>query len=472
MRRLAEPVCLGIVAVAQVALFTRLLSNALDYDEGVYLLSLRALEAGQELGSEVFTAQPPVFYWLLRSIAFVLGDGVERVRLGITLLALVGTGAAWYLVRTIAGPAAGVLAAAMLTISPPLPLYAARVLSDLPSLWLAIVALALGALAGRRRSAVGAGASGAAAALAVGTKPSAALVLPVLLVLLAIGGGSAWRRLAWAAAGAAGVAAIVAAANLGALGDIWDGVVTYHHRAASTPAVIDRWASIHGLFLLRTPILWLLCAGAVLFVARLALRRALAAEIALWAWAALAFLFLATYSPIHYNHLVALPVPLAIAGAASLGAALADLRGRARTVAAVVLAVVVAAGFTQQWRRVSDAHEAQSPAEVAAARVLDRVTRPGDLVVSDLPVSAVLAHRLVPGPLVDTAYLRFQTGSLTPAGVLAEIDRRCVRAVVLGRALARQPVVVAGVRARFARSVTRDGMTVAYERRRPCAPAA
>jgi hypothetical protein len=161
---------------------------------------------------------------------------------------------------------------------------------------------------------------------------------------------------------------------------------------------------------------------------------------------------------------------LALAGAASLGATVAELPGRARTVGVVALALVVVAGFTQQWHRVSIAEEAQSPAELAAARVLERVTRPGDVVVSDLPVSAVLAHRLVPGPLVDTAYLRFQTGSLTAAKVLSEIDRSCVRAVVLGRALARQPGVVSGVRVRFARSLTRDGATVFYARKGRCTP--
>src|SRR5204862_213437 len=81
----------------------------------------------------------------------------------------------------------------------------------------------------------------------------------------------------------------------------------------------------------------------------------------------------------------------------ALGAAVFELPGRARTVGVVALALVVAAGFTQQWHRVSIADESQSPAELAAARVLERVTRPGDVVVSDLPVSAVLAHRLVPG---------------------------------------------------------------------------
>ena len=96
-----------------------------------------------------------------------------------------------------------------------------------------------------------------------------------------------------------------------------------------------------------------------------------------------------------------------------------------------------------------------------------RVTEPHDIVATDLPVSAVLANRLVPGPLVDTAYLRFKTGSLTPAEVLGEIDRWCVAAVVAGRAFADEPAVMRGLKQRFARATTASGATVVFDRRSP-----
>lgn len=467
MRRLVEPTCLAIVLAAQLALFTRLLSTALDFDEGVYLLALDGLRSGQKLGSEIFTAQPPVFYRLLQVVAFVLGDTPEHVRLGIALLALGGTIASWYLIRSITGPAAGLLAAAFLTISQPLPLFASRIHADLPSLWLVLIALALGALAVRHNAV--AAAAGAGAVLALATKPSAIIALPVLGVLLATGERAVRRRLLWATGGAAVAAAVVLGSHAGALRAIWDGVVTYHRRADSTPDVIDRWYSIHELFQVKTPIFWLLALGAVAFSIRVARRRVAAAEIALWVWAGLAFVVLATYSPLHYNHLVALPVPLALASATSIGGVAAAAPDRARTIALVVLAAVVAAAYLQQWRRVLIADEPQSPVEVAVARKLERVTKPGDLVVSDLPVSAVLARRVSPGPLVDIAFLRFETGSLTDARVLRVIDESCVEAVVVGRALLRHPNVVAGVRERFARSVRVDGATVAYGRRAACA---
>ena len=303
--------------------------------------------------------------------------------------------------------------------------------------------------------------------MAVATKISAAIIVPVLVVILLTGGGFVARRLAWAAAGAAAAAIAIVAANAAALGDLWDSVILYHRRASSTPAVIDRWESIADLFNPRTPAFWLVVAGAVVLALRVAQRQALVAELALWGWAAAAFVFLATYSPIHYNHLVALPVPLALAAATSLGAGAVSLRDRRRDAALAVLVVLVAAGYAQQWRRVAIADESQSSAETAAAAILRRVTTSHDIVATDLPVSAVLADRLVPGPLVDAAYLRFATGSLTPVEVLGEIDRWCVAAVVAGRAFADEPAVMRGLKQRFARATTEAGATVVFDRRSP-----
>ena len=468
MRRLLEPICLAVVAVAQLALFTRLLTTAYDFDEGVYLLALEALRSGQQLGTDVFAAQPPAFYWLLRSIAATIGEHGERVRLGIALLSLLGTAGAWFLARCVAGPAAGVLAAALLTIAPPVPLFAARILADLPSLWLALAALGLGALAGRRDSSTAAAAAGVVAVLAVATKVAAAITIPVLVVVLLAGGGRRARRLSLAAAGAAVAAAAILLANAGAIDELWAGVVTYHRQAGATPAVIDRWASIRDLFNPRTPELWLIVVGVVVFAIRVVRRKARPAEVALWAWAAAAFAALATYAPLHYNHLVALPIPLVVAAATSLGAQVAAAPRRRQTMAVAVLAVVIAAGYAQQWRRVAIAGERQTRREVAAAEALRRVTRPGELVAVDVPVSAVLAGRPVPGPLVDTAYLRFETKSLTPERVLAEIDRWCVAAVVAGRAFADEPVVMRGLRQRFATASPAAGATVFSQRRRAC----
>jgi hypothetical protein len=125
-----------------------------------------------------------------------------------------------------------------------------------------------------------------------------------------------------------------------------------------------------------------------------------------------------------------------------------------------VLAFLLVAGYVQQHRRVALADVPEQPELVAAAETLRRVTKPNDLVVSDQPIVPFLAGRVVWGPLVDTANLRFQTGSLTPAEVLRELDRGDVAAVVVGRSFLRQPVVLTGIRTRYRLAGRHDGVQV------------
>ena len=87
-----------------------------------------------------------------------------------------------------------------------------------------------------------------------------------------------------------------------------------------------------------------------------------------------------------------------------------------------VLALVLAAGYVQQQRRVVLDDVPEEPELVAAAETLRRETGPDDLVVSDHSIVPFLADRRVAGPLVDTAVLRFETGSLTDEEVLRELD--------------------------------------------------
>ena len=113
------------------------------------------------------------------------------------------------------------------------------------------------------------------------------------------------------------------------------------------------------------------------------------------------------------------------------------------------LALFLAVGYVQQQRRIVEDQIDEEPELVAAADTLRRITRPGDLVVSDDSIVPFLAGRRVAGPLVDTAVLRFQTGSLTDAEVLRELERYDVRAVAVGRAFAERPALLRGLAARY-----------------------
>ena len=111
--------------------------------------------------------------------------------------------------------------------------------------------------------------------------------------------------------------------------------------------------------------------------------------------------------------------------------------------------LVLAAGYVQQQRRVSLDDVPEEPELVAVARFLEQETEPDELVVSDHLDRAFLAERRVAGPLVDTAVLRFRTGSLTDAEVLRDLERYGVVAVVAGRAFATRPELLAALEQRY-----------------------
>src|SRR5207237_6740713 len=125
---------LGVLLLLGLAglLFHHGLADPPDFDEGVYLAAVDAWRHGQALGSEIFTAQPPGFYTLVRGGQAIFGATVAGGRDTIVALALVGLAGAYALGRAHGGVAAGGAAAAVLAVAPPYPTFAGRVSADLP----------------------------------------------------------------------------------------------------------------------------------------------------------------------------------------------------------------------------------------------------------------------------------------------------------------------------------------------------
>ncbi len=441
-----EGLALAALVAAQVLLFGRLVGTDTDYDEGVYLTSLDALEHGQRLGEDVFAPQPPGWYLLLRLISLAGADSVRGFHIGMVVVAIATCLAAYLLARTLAGPVAGLAAAALLTVAPPFPLFAHRVLADIPPLGASLLAFWLAWEARARRSAGVAAAAGATLAAALALKPTAALALPAFLLLLLWERSGRGRAAVAALAGAATVAAAFLIAYRDVLDELWQSVVVYHREARDTPAVIDKTHELVTFLNWRTPFAWLVVAGLVASLALLR-RRRIDAVWALWLWAALSTGFLVYYRPLHYNHLLVLPVVLAVPAGIAVGAVAA--RARLRNLAVAALALLLVAGYVQQQRRVVLDDVPEEAELVQAAELLRRETGPDDLVVSDHSIVPYLADRRVPGELVDTARLRFQTGSLTPRSVLETIDRKRVSAVVVGRSFAEEPELLRALERRY-----------------------
>ena len=225
---LGSPGCLcrRRVSSARVHADTRTRTN---YDEGVYLASLDAMRRGQELGSEIYTSQPPVFYWLLRLLAAPFENSVADIRLAFALLATAGVGAAMALTWRLYGPPAAVATGALVVIAVPYPTFASTVAADFPPWFSVSYRSCSSPSASPARSGWWwwAGAAGAVLALAVLTK-ILAIPFVVPFVALALAARATRRVLAPALVGAGLVASIVVVAHRAALGDIWRQVVTDH----------------------------------------------------------------------------------------------------------------------------------------------------------------------------------------------------------------------------------------------------
>ncbi len=451
--RLGGALALCAVLVVAGLLYGRSLHAATNYDEQVYLSSLDALTHGQSLGTDVYASQPPGFYALLRAASLLPGDGVTALRVPFLLIALLGLGAAFALGRKIAGKLGGIGAAAVLAVTPPFPVQAARVQADTASVVLALCALAVLAYA-RRNPGLAAGA-GAIAGAAVSVKLLALpVVVPIAVLLI---GWRSWRLAGAVAAGAASVWVGLLIAYAGALPDLWDSVVTDHRLARELgPSIGD---NVHRVLL--HPIEWRTPAGilvpigvvcAVLFARRLE-------TFALLSWIAASAVFLVYQQPLFDHHMVLIVTVLAVTAGTGLGVAAERVPQPARVAVVGVGALLLVAGVVQEERRL--ARQDGEPAAIQAmARQLRARTAPAELVGTDLPIVAYLADRRVPGQLVDTSYVRLGIGSLTDSDIVATLERDDVRAVAVGRTFAGRPALVRALRARYPKRIERDGITL------------
>jgi 4-amino-4-deoxy-L-arabinose transferase-like glycosyltransferase len=443
---------LGVLVVAGV-LFGRGLHAATNYDEGVYLASLDALTHGQTLGDDVYASQPPGFYTLLRAVSLLPGDGVTALRVPFLLIALLGLGAAFAIGRKLSDTWGGLAAAGLLAVTAPYPVQAARIQADTASVVLALCAFAV-LLYARRRPALAAGA-GALAGAAVSVKLLALpVVVPIAVLLVA---WRSWRLAGVVAAGAAAVWVGLLLAYAGAIPELWRSVVSDHRAARGLgPSLADNVRRVveHPLDW-RTPAAVLVVAGlvcAVVFLRRVE-------TLALFAWIATSAVFLVFQRPLLDHHFVLLAAVLAVTAGCGLGAALERTPQPSRYAAAAVVLLALTAGVVQEEQRL--ARQEREPAGVRdAAAVLRARTRPAELVGTDLPIVAYLADRRMPGPLVDTSFVRLGSGSLTDRAILDALEHNHVRAVVVGRLFRERPGLLGALRDRYPATMKRDGITL------------
>ncbi len=461
-----------IAIAAQIALFLPAIDAGTNYDEGVYLGSIFDLQAGQQLGTDVVAAQPPGFYAGLRIASFVFGDTVQGVRIGVLAAFALGAIGAFLIGRSLGGRVGGLLAVTLVGLAPPVPLFAVRVLADLPSIWLMLLALGLGAVApaGPRLQRATACGGGAVLGVAMLVKPTAAIGIIPLAILLSRRPDRR-RALPWAFGGLAVSVVVFLLAYRTELRALWSTVVEYRRRASELPNLLSANDVFEQILNARAAFTWIVVLAIAILVSVAVRRRSLRPFVPLVVPAvllALALIAIVTYKPLHENHVVLLSEVLAIGAATSLGLTVPMLGRRTGLVVLVAASVLVAGTYMQARARVAREYAPVEAEITALAARLAAVTDPGSLVVSDQPIVPYLAHRETPGQLVDTAALRFATRTLTEGQVLREIDENCVAAVVIGRMFSTRPTLVSAIRGRFDSVETTSAGTLFFDRAGRC----
>ena len=453
--RAAGVSALALVVAAAAYVYTRDLHTYPNFDEGNYLGSLDALRHGQALGRDVFLDQPPGWYLLLVGVSYPFGNSVSGVRVGLTVVTLVAILAAYACGRLAGGSLAGVAAAAVMAVARPLPGFAGLVESEPASAALAVAAVALAVYAYHRRFRPWAAfAAGVALAASTAVKlPGATAALPIAALAVLCGSGPLLRRLLLPVAGAAAVVAALVLAYRNVLPQIWHGVFVSHTRILGSTTAASNLHRAATFVDPRTPFGCLVIGGAlasIIVAVRGRDRRLLAA---LWLWSVAGYAFVLAMHPLSDHHLVFLAVSLALPSGVGLGllATHAGLPRPAVAALTLVVAAFFAAGVVKDRNEIVGANAPEPPEIRWAVSQLRSHTRPGQLVVSDLPIVPYLAHRQMPGQLISTSIARIALEDLSPQDVLRLIDETRPVAAIIGRMFQTKPAIVTGIRSRYAR---------------------
>jgi hypothetical protein len=416
-----------------------------NYDEGVYIVSARALNQGYSIFSQVFSSQPPLFLALL-ALALRVGGGAAEAGNAYALICGIATliGVAW-LCWEIGGWWPALLGSAVLALSPGFLLAAHAIEAEAPMLAfgsLAVAAATRYARIGARGWLVAAGLLVAAATLS--KLLAVALVLP--LVVAVVLAARTWSPLAWvqrcladlSVAAACVLAPLIVAFLALAPSDLYDQVIRFHLRASAAYA----FQTMQGnLDLLRTFFSWdtgllALAIGGVAVAAMT--RKTLVALPLAWLLATLATTV--DYHPLFIHHLTVLVAPLA--ALAGLAAGFERVPGPHAMLRSLCFLVLLAALVVDAIRLpiVLD-HDrglfarGTNPINAARAQWLDANSGPHDFVLVDDQTLAEAANRLVPPALTDTSIVRNAAGYLPLSLLIQQASAYQVHAVLLSRAL-------------------------------------
>jgi 4-amino-4-deoxy-L-arabinose transferase-like glycosyltransferase len=387
-------------------------TGPLDWDEGVYWMSMRSMRAGNALFTSVYSSQPPAFLLITEPPWAWLGGSIAAGRAVMLAWSVVGVGAGAVLGWRLGGRVIGVATAGLLTIDPRMIDQSITLQADGPATSLALLSLAAAALAitlrSRRWSEVAAVVAGAVMVLGILTKLFDVAVVPSLALVL-LSGQRRRALLGLAAAGGLAVAALVLLPNVNAWSAMWSDAIGLHLATrAIDPGITVSYLTqfLHS----EWPIVALAALGVVI-----GWRRGRPAWMVGLVWVAGAMGALLATRPVFPHHMVLVIPGLAILGGTGVASAVMEvcdhLDGRGRLVAGSLFVAVAAVAGALLMRHALT--PLTVPTDSALVARLQTLMPPSALLLGDDQFEQALAARDAPPQLVDTSGVRLGAESLT-----------------------------------------------------------
>ena len=405
-----------------------------DDDEGVNVIKAQLVEAGFRLYRDIWSDQPPLLTWILAGTFRLVARQVVAGRFVILLFATSGLLGIALLARRISTPTSALLATLLLAFTPEYFTYSRAIMVGLPAKVLAILAMAVIWDNRTRYRLLAAGALFGTSLLIKPITAYQAVVLAVLSILPQVRERPlAWRPIlrqwSWLALGAGAVALPVAVLIGPEL--ITQVVGTYATTKTAYPFSMTANLSWLGRYLIGNIGLFILAVWGV--AAWLRNRRVDLGVGVLWL--ALTLIALLTHTPLRSHQFLLLLFPttiLAAAGCDFVGRALHPGHSLHRWVAYATVLI------TLLW--LSVALYADANLLVAADNdddnwtsvdIIRSAVAPDELVITDAPMQAFRANRMVPPALAVPSLRRLRTGGLTEKFLIEQTAAAHPRAVIL-----------------------------------------
>ncbi len=433
-----------------------------DADEWRYTACSRLVEHGYSLFSQVYSAQPPLFFWSLAAFMRFGGDSIASARTAEIIFGAIALLAAVWLAWQLAGPPAGAVAAVVLAVSPPFLLYSHAVEAEGPMMAFMTLSLALAVRYRRTGSRIAIAGAGLVLAAALLMKLFALeAFLPVFWLIASRERSLRGMILPFGAFCA--FAGLPLALDLALVSprQQWSQVISLHSAASTTPLPnLDPPLHVIWQFLVFDGGLTGL---AVLGVLALAVTRRFDTLGFVATWLGGQLIMLALFRPLFPHHPAILSTSLAVCAGVGAAALVGEIRGRRAT--PLVLGFSGALLYCAFLPRLisSDRHTLldATPGNVTVlAHYVAVSTSPNEFVAADNVRVAEQAGRMVPPPLCDPSNVRFYAGQLSAADLIGATRSYRAALVIATGNFNLAPSYIAWVRTHYRPVTVRGGGTV------------